>query len=114
MTTKEDITLRFVPTLGTYINASLETCTQMHVTSTVILHVQSSAFAEAILKHFILFQWSKLFISPLPLLFYNESHIYIHCRSLATIQMTQDFKAPVCCALPHSRQKEKNHRLFFL
>lgn len=60
------------------------------------------------------FQWSKLFISPLPPLYYNESHIYILCRSLATIQMTQDFKAPVCWALPHGRQKEKNHRLFFL
>lgn len=39
MTAKEDTTLCFVPTLGTYTNASLETCTQMHVTPTVILHV---------------------------------------------------------------------------
>lgn len=52
--------------------------------------------------------------APSPPSFYNESHIYILCRSLATIQVTQGFKAPVCWALPHSRQKEKNHRLLFL
>jgi len=72
MTTEDDFTLRFVPALWTYTNTSLATCTPVHVIPALTLHAWSSAFAEAIFKHFFFFfsstGWS--YLSVLSFLFF--------------------------------------------